>query len=149
MRKIANLAVINRNYTTASFNCVHQWRDLRKRIDTLRLERRYTLRSLGWYLSDESRAETAAIDNYYLILCILASPRLAEVDNRPGPNRVAGTQSPKIRPHSSRRAQNDMETFRYGRTSRCTIVILHTRRLFNVRTPPIPPSLLPTTKRSH
>jgi len=52
-----------------------------------------------------------ATDNYYLILCIFATPRLAEVDNQPGPNRVAGTQSLKIRPHSSRRAQNDVKTF--------------------------------------
>jgi len=52
-----------------------------------------------------------ATDNYYLILCILATLRLAEVDNQPGPNRVAGTQSLKIRPHSSWRAQNDVEMF--------------------------------------
>lgn len=83
---------------------------LRKRIDTLRLERS-TLRSLMAVFIGRIACRDRAANNYYLILCILATPRLAEVDNRPGPNRVAGTQSPKIRPHSSRRAQNDVETF--------------------------------------
>lgn len=62
---------------------------------------------------------------------------MAEADNRPGPGRVAGTQSPKIRPHSRRNAsaQNERGNARSGRTSRRTIVILRARRLFNVRTP--------------
>jgi len=68
------------------------------------------LRSLGWFIG-RIACRDHATDNYYLILCILATLRLAEVDNQPGPNRVAGTQSLKIRPHSSRRSQNDVEMF--------------------------------------